>query len=548
MMRAFQSRGLGRITIGLLPVLFCGSVLVAENAELIQSGRELFQREWIHEPPAIPDRGDLTREEYEALLKTLPGDGLGPMFNATSCEACHAGGGAAGVDRNVTMLTLDPRTRFADLGPSNQAREKLLGLYPALISPGGALALDVVVHEKSSRPFYNVIRQQLGKHIYGDAADQWFNSTQRTVEAVAENPVLAGRLGELDFYLSQRNSPPLYGLGLIDKIELSRLKLIARTQSRRTNGAVSGRLGVGKFGWRAQTPTLEGFVHGACAGELGLQVGRTSQSPDLADASYVSLGLDMNQQQVSMLTHYVRSLPAPQQETRLPEQAIAARHGKELFKKIGCNSCHVEHINPARGIFSDLLLHDMGALLQAPSPAPAGSSTRFARIQTPRFPPEQMPLGSRNSIASYYSTSSPPSAYPLPRPLEPKFPRGKLPEKAITSMTSNWDSLQREWRTPPLWGVADSAPYLHDGRASTLDAAIRWHGGEASQAAENYRTLNREDRAKVIAFLASLRAPNKAMRQQVDRSISPSLVSGGTSPAKTQPGIVQSISVFDPGL
>ncbi|MCA9158050.1 MAG: hypothetical protein KDA72_06970 [Planctomycetales bacterium] len=37
----------------------------------------------------------------------------------------------------------------------------------------------------------------------------------------------------------------------------------------------------------------------------------------------------------------------------------------------------------------------------------------------------------------------------------------------------SWDALQREWKTPPLWGGADSAPYLHDGRAETLFGTLQ---------------------------------------------------------------------------
>ncbi len=552
MARAFKLRGLRQglllILAVILPIL-CGGYLFASEGRWSHKGKELFQREWVHEPPVIPDRGEMNRDEYTALLKQLPGDGLGPMFNATSCESCHVGGGGAGIDRNVTLLTLDPRNNWIVAGDEGgqKSRRALLDLYPGVLSPAGVVSLDVVVHEKSSRPFYDGIREGIGKHVYGGAADQWFKSSHRTVEAVAENPVLAGRVGQIDFYLSQRNSPPLHGLGLIDRIDVSRLRLIARTQARRTNGAVTGRLGAGKFGWRAQTPTLDGFVRGACAGELGLQVGTTPQSADLADASYVSLGLDMNQQEVSALTSYVRSLPEPQQQTRLPEHAMLAREGKELFMKIGCNNCHVEHISPARGIFSDLLLHDMGELLQAPSPAPAGPSTKLAsRIRIPTFPPNREPIGSRASIGSYYSNTSPPMPYPLPRPLEPRFPRGKLPSEAVMALPVTWDSLQREWRTPPLWGVADSAPYLHDGRAATLDAAIRWHGGEASEAATKYRTLTREDRKSVIAFLASLRSPTKANWQEVDRSVEPTLVSTKTPNAEQHEKTMAPLSVFDP--
>ena len=51
-----------------------------------------------------------------------------------------------------------------------------------------------------------------------------------------------------------------------------------------------------------------------------------------------------------------------------------------------------------------------------------------------------------------------------------------------------------EWRTAPLWGVADSAPYLHDGRAETLEEAIELHGGEAIDVAARFRALPPDQR------------------------------------------------------
>ena len=65
----------------------------------------------------------------------------------------------------------------------------------------------------------------------------------------------------------------------------------------------------------------------------------------------------------------------------------------------------------------------------------------------------------------------------------------------------------REWRTPPLWGVADSAPYLHDGRAFTLVDAIAEHGGEASKTRFRYFDLDEREQRAVLSFLGSLRAP-----------------------------------------
>jgi CxxC motif-containing protein (DUF1111 family) len=61
-----------------------------------------------------------------------------------------------------------------------------------------------------------------------------------------------------------------------------------------------------------------------------------------------------------------------------------------------------------------------------------------------------------------------------------------------------------EFRTAPLWGAAHSAPYLHDGRAPTLEDAITAHGGEADAARDRFLALPEADRAALIAFLQSL--------------------------------------------
>ena len=68
-------------------------------------------------------------------------------------------------------------------------------------------------------------------------------------------------------------------------------------------------------------------------------------------------------------------------------------------------------------------------------------------------------------------------------------------------------AAHQEWRTPPLWGVADSAPYLHDGRAESLAEAIAFHGGEAADSTAAYFQLGTEEQFMVLDFLESLRAP-----------------------------------------
>jgi CxxC motif-containing protein (DUF1111 family) len=100
------------------------------------------------------------------------------------------------------------------------------------------------------------------------------------------------------------------------------------------------------------------------------------------------------------------------------------------------------------------------------------------------------------------SALSIPVAAAIARPDQPRFPRGEPADDQWT-----WDVLQREWRTPPLWGVADTAPYLHDGRAATLQDAIMWHGGEAESAQKQFAALSQPEKELLLKFLSSLRAP-----------------------------------------
>ncbi|MEW5848887.1 MAG: di-heme oxidoredictase family protein [Myxococcota bacterium] len=71
----------------------------------------------------------------------------------------------------------------------------------------------------------------------------------------------------------------------------------------------------------------------------------------------------------------------------------------------------------------------------------------------------------------------------------------------------------RMWLTRPLWGLADTAPYLHDGRASDVDEAIRWHGGEAAPARQAYVDAEESQRAALRVFLMSLTREAKILVQ-----------------------------------
>jgi hypothetical protein len=92
--------------------------------------------------------------------------------------------------------------------------------------------------------------------------------------------------------------------------------------------------------------------------------------------------------------------------------------------------------------------------------------------------------------------------------------------------------LPDEWKTPPLWGVADSGPYWHDGGSGTLRAAIERHAGDAKSVAEAFRSRGYGDQEALIRFLESLRAPRDAKPAPApskDRLAGPSSGNGRTA-------------------
>jgi cytochrome c peroxidase len=69
----------------------------------------------------------------------------------------------------------------------------------------------------------------------------------------------------------------------------------------------------------------------------------------------------------------------------------------------------------------------------------------------------------------------------------------------------NYDgSLRTQFMTTPLWGVGTTAPYGHDGRSINLTEVILRHGGEAQSARDAFASMDRDERAAVLAFLNAL--------------------------------------------
>jgi CxxC motif-containing protein (DUF1111 family) len=214
---------------------------------------------------------------------------------------------------------------------------------------------------------------------------------------------------------------------------------------------------IGKFGWKGQFATLEEFVAAACSNEIGLGTPMSKQAAPIARPDYnADTPADLDRKQFKALVAFVETLPKPVET--LPADAkerSQAVRGKELFTGIGCAVCHIPDMGGVKGVYSDFLLHRLD------DGTPSGGSG---------YGPNRPDL-----------------------PLPDDFP------------------LLDEWKTPPLWGVADSAPYMHDGRAPTLEMAILNHGADAKAVREAYKKLSPEEQRAVIAFLQTLKAPPDAL-------------------------------------
>ena len=185
----------------------------------------------------------------------------------------------------------------------------------------------------------------------------------------------------------ERNPPPLFGLGLIDAIPD---EVIEAAVKRRFPGSaqVKGRVSrlkdgrIGRFGWKAQTATLEEFVLSAAAGEIGLELPGRHQATDPRLPGLAATGLDMDQGECEDLVEHVRSLPAPVAIRPAKERESAQlKAGEATFKSIGCTGCHLPKLGEVEGIYSDLLLHDMG-----PQPGDADAYTVFVESSRARRP------------------------------------------------------------------------------------------------------------------------------------------------------------------
>ena len=353
--------------------------------------------------------------------------------------------------------------------------------------PGFKTSSSVVLHRFGTNPDYASWRSRLTRSG-GVPAPVRFAGTQGDMRQLqreiqfAANTVrrtMPTRLGATTIVPSERNTTPLFGAGLIEAIPAREISALASEQARQSDfPEIHGRAcrlkdgRIGRFGWKGQMASLDDFVLNACAVELGLEVPGHAQTPDPLAPEAKAKGLDLTARECAALTAYVANLPAPVERTAAGEQETTRiARGRDLFASTGCATCHRPVLGDVAGIYSDLLLHNMGPSL--------GDSGAYG-VNVPDSSEEVQP-----SV--------------LPLVVDATLPNGG--REAIVG------AKRQEWRTPPLWGLRDSGPYLHDGRAATLEQAIALHGGEGQKTAQRFFTLSRDERSRLMTFLKSLVAP-----------------------------------------
>jgi CxxC motif-containing protein (DUF1111 family) len=440
------------LTLTLALVAAAGTIQAADDSDWreVRRGRELFLRDWRPNDP-----------------RCHGGDGLGPIYNATSCVACHsqgAPGGAGSVGTNVNLLNLAKFQRITIGGtPQAQRVQKVQqGSQRKVDSqtytrneaierfhPGLRESASLVLHLSGTDPRYDVWRSAI---LSLKQRGQGLGSSEE--QSKFPDRAILREVGKRGFAsITQRNSPPLFGVGLIDAIPDEVIRAAeeeAKANSPDAHGRVHQLKGgrVGKFGWKAQVGSLQDFVLTACANELGLESPGHHQAPSPFAPEALARVPDLTGAECDSLVAFVRDLPAPAVYDLGSTGNAAAEEGRRIFGTTGCVSCHRARLGDVVGIYSDLLLHDMG----------------------PRL----------NDSGQYYGSVDPGSSE------SPK---------------------STEWRTPPLWGFRDSGPYLHDGRAETLEAAVELHGGEAQDSTQRFKALSIMERFRLETFLKSLAAP-----------------------------------------
>ena len=391
--------------------------------------------------------------EFEAVFVTAPAvvnPGLGPIYNNVSCINCHSRDGRGRPpDSDEGLVSLLFRLSLPKEDDSG------VGMRPTPV-PGFGTQLN-------NRAIVNAAPEGKVKITYTEQTLTTADGTR--VHLRYPNYTFIDTYQPLpeNVEVSPRVAPAVFGLGLLEAIPEEVILAYADEADVDGDGisgkpnyvwdVVNQRYSLGRFGWKANQPTLLQQVAAAYHDDMGITTSLFSieNSAGQSQLTEHSATPEVSDEILDVVTFYVQTLAVPARRNIDDPQV---KHGEQLFAKAQCANCHVPTLrtgvlagvpsvsNQTIHPYTDMLLHDMGPELADNRP-------------------------------DFHASGS-------------------------------------EWRTPPLWGIGlvkrvnGHTNFLHDGRARDLMEAILWHGGEAEASRQIVEQMSKVERDALIVFLESL--------------------------------------------
>ncbi len=408
---------------------------------------------------------------------TLQGNGLSLRVNgldAQSCNECHTIvsnnsrlptlgiGGVGGVVQNAIIVS-----SLIDVGDSSDDRVQFRGGH----EPELPLVEDGVAdfNGRYANPpflFGGGGVELLAKEMTADL--QYFLKEARNAPVGTEI--------HLDTHGVSFGSLTSLGQGKVDLTKVEGIGPIDRASVPAEEVLV-----VRPFGRKGENFSMRDFDRGAMQFHFGIQPDEVVGEEQDEDGD--GLAGEVTVAEMSMLHIFDVTNPKP----RIQALGDDGRKGKAVFREIGCNSCH-RSVLKTRGKRVPLAFPEVAedpwanVYLEIDLRKAGFRPTNQGGLRVPLFSDlKRHKMGPR---------------------LAETFERAEIPND--------------EFITARLWGIADTAPYLHDGRATTLFDAIELHGGEAQAARDAFLALPENERQYLLTFLGKLRTPRNPNQELVE--------------------------------
>lgn len=396
-------------------------------------GNSFFNQSWVTAPASTTAR-----------------DGLGPLFNARNCSACHFKDGRGRPPAFDGELSKGLLLRLSIPGTNAHGGPLEEPVYGGQFQDNAILNLD--------KEGEIVVSYQEVIETYADGSEVSLQKPTYSFVGLNYGP-LAGNV-----QVSPRIATQMIGLGLLDAVPETTLLSFADPSDLDQDG-ISGRPNyvhdiesnstkMGRFGWKSNQPNVKQQVAAAFAGDMGItnELMLDENCPSTIDCDDIPNGgsPEISDENLDQVAFYSATLAVPARRDYNDQEVL---EGKALFNSVECAKCHIPKMqtgpysisvlaNQTIRPYTDLLLHDMG-----------------------------------EGLADHFQ---------------------------------DFEADGKEWRTQPLWGIGliktvnGHTNLLHDGRARNIEEAILWHGGEAENSKNAFKALSVVERKKVINFINTL--------------------------------------------